>query len=270
MRGLVLGATGFIGAATVARLLAAGHQVRAVTRPGTARTGGVAPEQVCIDIARATDPANWTQALDGIDAVLNCAGVFQDSPRDSTVGVHAAGPAALYRACMARGVTRVVHLSAIGAAGDRRHRPAGHGRRAGPRRRLLASRGLDRRIDRPLPLHRRILAAGRLLPDAPARSRPRRGAPRRVPAGGLPPPLPRLVRLRLSRLRCGARDLLADDRPPRPRRLGADLTCFGDGRSPGMDRFSALHRRSYHRWSSASSEGSPGPGRRPSRRAGCG
>src|SRR5690606_401978 len=55
---------------------------------------------------------------DGVDAVLNCAGVFQDSPRDSTGGVHVAGPAALYRACMAAGIRRVVHLSAIGAAGD--------------------------------------------------------------------------------------------------------------------------------------------------------
>jgi uncharacterized protein YbjT (DUF2867 family) len=118
MRLLVLGATGFIGSAAVARLLAAGHQVRVVTRPGTVRTGGVAPERVGIDIARATDPADWTRALDGIDAVLNCAGVFQDSPRDSTIGVHAAGPAALYRACMDLGVKRVVHLSAIGAAGE--------------------------------------------------------------------------------------------------------------------------------------------------------
>lgn len=120
MRLLVLGATGFIGSAAVARLLAAGHQVRAVTRPGTARlrlarAARSGPERVGIDVARATDPADWYRALDGIDAVLNCAGVFQDSPRDSTGGVHAAGPAALYRACMTRGVKRVVHLSAIGA-----------------------------------------------------------------------------------------------------------------------------------------------------------
>lgn len=97
--------------------------MRGVTRPGvprwrTARTAGGGPEWVGIHIARATEPADWTQALEGIDAVLNCAGVFQDSPRDSTVGVHAAGPAALYRACAALGVKRVVHLSAIGAAGE--------------------------------------------------------------------------------------------------------------------------------------------------------
>jgi uncharacterized protein YbjT (DUF2867 family) len=87
-------------------------------RPRTAETAGGGLERVGIDIACATEPADWTQALDGIDAVLNCAGVFQDSPRDSTGGVHAAGPAALYRACMALGVKRVVHLSALGAAGE--------------------------------------------------------------------------------------------------------------------------------------------------------
>jgi uncharacterized protein YbjT (DUF2867 family) len=46
--------------------------------------------------------------------VVNCAGVLQDSPREDTEGVHASGAAALFAACEAYGVRRVVHFSAIG------------------------------------------------------------------------------------------------------------------------------------------------------------
>src|SRR5690606_26985539 len=67
-----------------------------------------------VDIARATRPADWIGHLAGIDAVVNCAGVLQDSPTDSTEGVHVTGIDALFAACETAGVRRVVHLSAIG------------------------------------------------------------------------------------------------------------------------------------------------------------
>jgi uncharacterized protein YbjT (DUF2867 family) len=66
-----------------------------------------------LDIADATDPKDWWPHLVGVDAVVNCAGVLQDSPRDSTIGVHHDGAAALFLACE-KGVRRVVHVSAIG------------------------------------------------------------------------------------------------------------------------------------------------------------
>jgi uncharacterized protein YbjT (DUF2867 family) len=70
--------------------------------------------EVAIDVARAVDPADWLPHLHGIDAVVNCAGVLQDSPRDSTAGVHRDGITALFRACERTAVRRVVHLSALG------------------------------------------------------------------------------------------------------------------------------------------------------------
>ena len=118
MRVLVLGATGFIGAAVAVRLRASGHRVAAVARPRPRRVIPAGQEWIELDIARALRTADWVSHLDGIDAVLNCAGVFQDSPRDSTAGVHAGGPAALYEACAACGIRRVVHLSALGTAGE--------------------------------------------------------------------------------------------------------------------------------------------------------
>jgi uncharacterized protein YbjT (DUF2867 family) len=45
--------------------------------------------------------------------VINCAGVLQDSPWDAT-SVHSKGAAALFEACEAMRVERVIHFSAIG------------------------------------------------------------------------------------------------------------------------------------------------------------
>jgi uncharacterized protein YbjT (DUF2867 family) len=47
--------------------------------------------------------------------VVNCAGVLQDSARDSTGAAHRDGPAALFAACEAAKVKRVIHFSAMGA-----------------------------------------------------------------------------------------------------------------------------------------------------------
>jgi uncharacterized protein YbjT (DUF2867 family) len=45
---------------------------------------------------------------------VNCAGALQSGPGDSLSGVHEKGPAALFAACEAAGVRRVIHFSAIG------------------------------------------------------------------------------------------------------------------------------------------------------------
>ena len=104
---LVLGATGLIGAAVSARLTSEGHNVVGMAR--SLRDRGIAA-----DIAELTQEEDWHPYLKGIDAVVNCAGVLQDSARDSTAGVHVDGIGALFRACDARGVKKIIHVSAIG------------------------------------------------------------------------------------------------------------------------------------------------------------
>jgi uncharacterized protein YbjT (DUF2867 family) len=113
VRILLLGATGVIGSHVLAKLRTQGHQVLAVAR----RTGqpGRGLEWVSLDLREATRPEVWLPLLRGIDAVVNCAGVLQDGPTDSTAAAHHDGPAALFDACEQAGVRRVVHLSAIGA-----------------------------------------------------------------------------------------------------------------------------------------------------------
>ena len=101
MRVLVVGASGFIGGRIARRLEAAGVAVTCGERPQ-------------MDLARDLDPEDWHARLEGIDVVVNAAGVFRDSDSGTLEAVHARGPAALFAACAARG-TKVVQLSALGA-----------------------------------------------------------------------------------------------------------------------------------------------------------
>ena len=115
MRVLVLGTTGLIGSAVTARLVSAGHEVVGLTRTrdAAARRLPVA-HWIVADLRDIRGPADWLPHLQGIDAVVNCAGALQDSVRDSTAKVHRDAPIALWRACEQAGVRRVVQISAIG------------------------------------------------------------------------------------------------------------------------------------------------------------
>src|SRR3954471_20655428 len=113
MKVLVLGATGLIGSAVVARLAADGHEVVAAARHPP-ETSLVHAKWIRFDLAQAGGASAWITMLTGIDVVVNCAGILQDGPADSTEKVHASGPAAVFEECRAQGVRRVVHISAVG------------------------------------------------------------------------------------------------------------------------------------------------------------
>ena len=59
--------------------------------------------------------AHWLPRLKGIDAVVNCVGILQASLRDDADRIHADATIALFQACAAAGVKRLVHVSAVSA-----------------------------------------------------------------------------------------------------------------------------------------------------------
>jgi uncharacterized protein YbjT (DUF2867 family) len=112
MRIVLTGATGLIGSAILVRLIEHGHDVIAVSRHAPRTSTDSRVRWLALDLTQTT-PAAWAPHLEGADAVINCAGVLQDSPWDST-SVHAKGAASLFAACEAARVKRVLHFSAIG------------------------------------------------------------------------------------------------------------------------------------------------------------
>ena len=116
MHVLLTGANGFIGRNIAAGLLQAGHTVRAAVRdPGQIARRFPAAEAVACDMNRDVTAAAWVPRLVGVDAVVNCAGILQQSRRQSIEAIHAAAPIALFDACATAGVRRVVQISAISA-----------------------------------------------------------------------------------------------------------------------------------------------------------
>ncbi|WP_024511114.1 SDR family oxidoreductase [Bradyrhizobium sp. ARR65] len=117
MKILLTGATGLIGSALAYRLMQEGHDIIGLARhrSRSLRLKGWA----IVDIASMREPADWLPYLAGIDAVVNCAGVLQDSPQECAEGVHSTGVATLFAACEQSGIRRVIHLSAIGVDRER-------------------------------------------------------------------------------------------------------------------------------------------------------
>lgn len=113
MRILLTGATGFIGRRLLRELLAAGHRVVCAGRTPPplehARCAWLKLDFV------ATPPEVWLAHLQDKDVVVNLVGVFRERGADSVAALQARGPQALFDACAAAGVGRVVHVSALGA-----------------------------------------------------------------------------------------------------------------------------------------------------------
>jgi uncharacterized protein YbjT (DUF2867 family) len=110
-RVLLLGARGLIGSAVLARFVAESVAVRAVARQRTRGADSHTVEWRSLDLSQLIEPAAWRPHLEGVDAVVNCAGVLQGGDAQA---VHVDSARALYAACASAGVRRVVHLSAIG------------------------------------------------------------------------------------------------------------------------------------------------------------
>ncbi len=115
---LLTGASGFVGAAVLRRLLEAGHKVRALVRAGSDRRNldGLDVEIVVGDL---TDPPSLRAALDGCEGLFHVAADYRlwvpDPARMFAANV--AGTRDLMLAALDAGVRRIVYTSSVATLG---------------------------------------------------------------------------------------------------------------------------------------------------------
>ena len=114
----IFGGSGFVGRHAVAALAKRGWRVRAaVRRPDLA--GHLQPMgavgQIHAVQANLRYPNSVRRAVEGSDAVVNAVGILAPTGRQTFDAVHEQGAASIAHAAREAGVTRLVHVSAIGA-----------------------------------------------------------------------------------------------------------------------------------------------------------
>lgn len=118
MRVLVTGAAGFIGSAIVERLLHTGHEVVACVRDASRLPDGDRLSRRSVDLTGMRAAEDWLGLLDGVDAVVNAAGILRERGRGDFETVHYRTPLALAEACVRHGIDRFVQVSALGDPAD--------------------------------------------------------------------------------------------------------------------------------------------------------
>lgn len=133
----VTGGTGFVGARLIDQALAAGHQVRALTRRAQPPRTGVGWIEGTL-----ADPGSLAQ---GADAVVHAAGVVS-ADRAGFIAGNVDGTRSILAAAQTAGVRRFIHVSSLSAR-EPQMSAYGWSKREGER--LVEASGLDWTIIRP-------------------------------------------------------------------------------------------------------------------------
>ena len=115
---VVLGGSGFVGSAIVAKLVSAGYQVTVLTRRlDHAKHLSLLPG-VTLKVCNVFDAQALRTALHGADAVINLLGILHQSAKASFTQVHEHLPMQLAKLCQDLGIKRLLHMSSLCAATD--------------------------------------------------------------------------------------------------------------------------------------------------------
>ena len=117
----IFGGSGFVGRYVARRMALQGWRVRVATRrPNEAMfvkpygTVGQVEPVLC----NIRDDASVSDALSGADAVVNCVGILNETGANSFEAIHVVGAGRVARLAAQQGISRLVHISAIGADQD--------------------------------------------------------------------------------------------------------------------------------------------------------
>lgn len=111
----VLGGSGFVGSAVVAKLDAAGYLVKVLTRHRNAAKHLLLLPNVQVVECNVLDYQALNSTLRGVDAVINLIGILHQSRHTSFNAMHHQLPAQLAKICVDLNIKRLVHMSSLRA-----------------------------------------------------------------------------------------------------------------------------------------------------------
>lgn len=107
-----------MGSAIVERLLEAGHRVVACSHGAQSFPAHPRLSVRPIELAQMTNASDWAPLLNGVDAVVNCAGILRERRRGEFELIHRQAPLALARACVEADIAPFIQISALGDPED--------------------------------------------------------------------------------------------------------------------------------------------------------
>jgi len=111
----VLGGSGFVGSAIVAKLATAGYAVKVLTRRRDVAKHLLLLPNVQVVECNVLDYQTLNAALRGADAVINLLGILHQSRRLSFNAIHHQLPVQLAKICIDLNIKRLIHMSSLRA-----------------------------------------------------------------------------------------------------------------------------------------------------------